>query len=152
MFRTIVCATDGSDHGSHAVRIAADIAARYTARLVIVHAVAEGRPPAALRHMVETEHMVEGAGEPDPILVSRAIVTKILDEATDVAQAAGAAEVSTHLETGDAAAVILAACDRLKADLVVMGTRGLSEIKGLLVGSVSHKVGQLAPCPCLTVK
>ena len=97
MFRTIVCATDGSDHGSHAVRIAADSAARYTARLVIVHAVAEGRPPAALRHMVETEHMVEGAGEPDPILVSRAIVTKILDEATDVAQAAGAVDVGREV-------------------------------------------------------
>jgi nucleotide-binding universal stress UspA family protein len=152
MFRTIVCATDGSDHGSHAVRIAADIAARYAARLVIVHAVAEGRPPAALRHMVETEHMVEGDGEPDTILVSRAIVTKVLDEATDAAQAAGAPDVTTHLETGDPASVILDACHSLKADLVVMGSRGLSELKGLLIGSVSHKVGQLAPCPCLTVK
>ncbi|MFO1070168.1 MAG: universal stress protein [Geminicoccaceae bacterium] len=151
MFRTIVCATDGSDHGAHAVRIAADIAARYAARLVIVHAVAEGKPPAALRHMVETEHMVE-EGEPDPIRVSRAIVTKVLDEATDAAQAAGAPDVSTHLETGDPATVILDACHSLKADLVVMGSRGLSELKGLLVGSVSHKVGQLAPCPCLTVK
>ena len=60
--------------------------------------------------------------------------------------------VITHLETGDAAQVILRAVERERADLVVMGSRGLGEIKGLLQGSVSHKIAQLAPCPCLTVK
>ena len=35
---------------------------------------------------------------------------------------------------------------------VVVGSRGLSEIRGLLLGSVSHKVCQLAPCTCVTVK
>ena len=49
-------------------------------------------------------------------------------------------------------AEILHSIDVNKVDLIVMGTRGLSDIKGLLLGSVSHKLIQLAPCPTLTVK
>ena len=39
-----------------------------------------------------------------------------------------------------------------KADAIVMGSRGLSDIKGLFLGSVSHKVSHLAECTCITVK
>ena len=37
-------------------------------------------------------------------------------------------------------------------DLIVMGRRGLGDLGGLLMGSVSHKVCHLADCACLTVK
>ncbi len=37
-------------------------------------------------------------------------------------------------------------------DLIVIGTRGLSDLGGIVFGSVSHKVLQLATCPCLVVK
>ena len=39
-----------------------------------------------------------------------------------------------------------------KPDMIVMGRRGLSDLQGLLMGSVSHKVSHLADCACLTVK
>jgi len=38
------------------------------------------------------------------------------------------------------------------ADPIVMGSRGLSDLKGLFQGSVSHKVSSRAPCTCLMVK
>ena len=53
---------------------------------------------------------------------------------------------------GDAAQEILSYVEAHPKTLVVMGRRGVSTIRGLLLGSVSHKVAQLAPCPCLTVK
>lgn len=46
----------------------------------------------------------------------------------------------------------MAEAKRAKADLIAMGRRGLGGVKGLLLGSVSHKVSQLADCSVLTVK
>jgi nucleotide-binding universal stress UspA family protein len=37
-------------------------------------------------------------------------------------------------------------------DLVVMGRRGLGGIKGLLMGSLSHKISSMADCTVVTVK
>jgi len=56
------------------------------------------------------------------------------------------------LTYGDAAEEIVAAAEKVKADLIVIGTRGLSDLEGLVMGSVSHKVIHLAHCPCVTVK
>nr|WP_231613761.1 universal stress protein [Halomonas sp. BC04] len=41
--------------------------------------------------------------------------------------------------------------NEIAADAIVMGSRGVSELKGLLVGSVSHKVMHSAPCTVITV-
>jgi nucleotide-binding universal stress UspA family protein len=41
---------------------------------------------------------------------------------------------------------------REKANLVVVGHRGLSNFAGLLFGSVSGRVAQLAPCTCISVR
>jgi nucleotide-binding universal stress UspA family protein len=152
MLKTILAATDGSEHAQKAVRLAADLAARYRAKLVLVLAVPAGEAPAELRRLAEIEHLVDADVAADPTRVTRAIVERILDQAAVVAREQLAEQVTTRLETGDPARVILHAIKEEGADLVVMGTRGLSEVKGLLLGSVSHKVAQLATCPCLTVK
>ena len=50
------------------------------------------------------------------------------------------------------AGAILAAVTDFQPRLIIMGSRGLTELTGLLLGSVSHKLIQLAGCPVLVVR
>jgi nucleotide-binding universal stress UspA family protein len=77
---------------------------------------------------------------------------QILRDAELQAQHKGAPKVEKVLRSGDAAAIILEVANDQKADVIVMGSRGLGNLKGLLLGSVSHKVSQLSQCSCISVK
>lgn len=55
-------------------------------------------------------------------------------------------------ETGSPAVVILDFADSIEADLVVMGSRGLGVVKGVLLGSVSQYIVEQSKCPVLVVK
>ena len=56
------------------------------------------------------------------------------------------------IEQGDAAEQVVFLANSGKFDEIVIGSRGLSEIKEIFLGSVSHKVVQLAKCPVVIVK
>jgi nucleotide-binding universal stress UspA family protein len=58
-------------------------------------------------------------------------------------------QVLTH---GPIASTITRQARRWKADLILIGSRGLSDIKGFLLGSVSRRVASMAPCSLLVVK
>jgi nucleotide-binding universal stress UspA family protein len=60
--------------------------------------------------------------------------------------------VRTLLLEGAAASTIVQRAAQERSDLIVLGTRGLSDIKGFLLGSTSRKVAALAPCPVLVIK
>ena len=60
--------------------------------------------------------------------------------------------MTTQVVDGDPADNIIAAAEHEKAELLVMGHRGLRNVVGLVMGSVLHKVAHLAECACLTVK
>ena len=59
--------------------------------------------------------------------------------------------VSKRLEVGKPAEMILSVAEEEKADLIVLGARGLGPVKELLLGSVSHRVLAHAHCPTLIV-
>ena len=60
--------------------------------------------------------------------------------------------VEKAISRGDAGAAICKFAEEHGYDLVVVGTRGFGELKNILLGSVSHKVIHLCPCPVLVVK
>ena len=64
----------------------------------------------------------------------------------------GVHDVNVAVLDGDPANRILEYAERESVDCIVIGSRGLSDVKGLLVGSVSHKVSNRARCTCITVK
>jgi nucleotide-binding universal stress UspA family protein len=75
-----------------------------------------------------------------------------MTRAEKIAAKAGVKKVTPLVAEGDPADVILNLAASHKVDMIVLGSRGLSDFKGLLVGSVSHKVGAQADCSCITVK
>lgn len=149
MFQNILVAVDGSEHARHAVGYAAGLARALGARLTIVHVMTHlgsDRIPEDLRTYGSTEHV-----EVNEAQMLRQVASSLLEEAKDLASDRGASDVRTVLEAGDPAGRIITACSDQNADLVVMGQRGRGDFTSLLLGSVSHKVVQLAPCPCMTV-
>jgi nucleotide-binding universal stress UspA family protein len=93
---------------------------------------------------------------PVPLPVPPGILQKIGDKIAEKARQGleenGVEQVTTQVIDGKPAENIIAAAEHENADLIVMGRRGLGDIAGLLMGSVSHKVTHLAECACLTVK
>lgn len=83
---------------------------------------------------------------------SKALGDKITNEAVSRAQALGIDAVRTKVAEGNPTTEIVKAAEAVAADVVVLGSRGLGEVQGLLLGSVSHKVMHLAPCTCIAVK
>ena len=175
MFKTILVPIDGSDHARKATELAGDIAEKYGAEVVLLHVAIPGsRLPEGLRRMAEVEHLVDPgasrdelpAGSPGDTVAavrdtrnadiqdqaSARVGQWLLDQAKNTLKEKGAQTIQTRLETGDPAEAILVGAKDVSANLIVMGSRGLSKLEGLLIGSVSNKVSQLSPCSCITVK
>lgn len=174
MLTTILVPTDGSDHANKAVELAADIAAKYGSRVILLHTLLSGEAATDLRHMAEVEHLLEtesvgvqpmpygnspeaalrtaAEGRPMPPRTLELIGQQILGGAEAALRRKGVSEISLETREGDPAKCILDVAKRESASLIVMGSRGLGALKGLLLGSVSQKVNQEASCTCMTVR
>jgi nucleotide-binding universal stress UspA family protein len=177
MIKTILVATDGSDHARKALSLAADLGAKYRARLVLVHVLMANASSGTLqgvatkrglskklRHQLEyyeADFQVEMAAAggsagfitaPPPRELTEAIGRQIMERSEKVAARAGVKKVSSCMVEGDPAEAILDLAAGHKVDMIIMGSRGLSDFKGLLLGSISHKVSARAECTCVTVK
>lgn len=175
MIRRIVAAIDGSKNAQRAVEAASDLAKVHDAKLHLVHVIGSGAVPPALARMAEVEHLTKASRSADvgnvanvfgnlavaqtaldPPAAAReihqALGERLLENVAELARKNGVRSPDTILGEGNPAQAILDAAKRVDADLIVLGTRGLSDLKGLLLGSVSHKVIQLSSCSCLVVK
>jgi len=137
MFEKILLAVDGSEPSNRAVREAGELARRTEAQVYVLH-VKEFDRGRGLGYELEN-----------------------FDEATEIVDAAlrelKDAGVDTFGEVerapyGRAAREILTRAESEHADLIVMGSRGLSDLAGLVLGSVTHKVLHLAQVPVLVVR
>ena len=160
MFRTILVPVDGSKHADKAVTFAADLAAKYGARLHLLHVLLTGHVPDSIRNLSDKQGREEpplavGAGYVEASLppeVLEDIGAKLLERAQRAAQERGASDIQTNWRHGSATEGILQEARESGADTIVMGSRGLSELKGMMVGSVSHKIQHLFDGSVLTVK
>ena len=172
MLKNILVAVDGSDQSLRAARLAGALADKFDANLTVVHVLLRS-DAANLRHLAEVEHLAEplqGTVAVDAKIASnvrsamreiaentvpyealRKLGENIARDAEDLARQNGAKSVDLRIEDGDPVQIILDVADAVQADMILTGKRGHGPLKDLLLGSVSVKLAQLAPCTCVTV-
>lgn len=145
MFTRIVVGTDGSETATEAVRQAVDLAKLAGAQLSIVSAYA----PVSKRRVED-----EKDGAPADVqyeIGPREDVNLVLDGAAASARKEGI-EVQTHPVEADPAEAILNVAEETKADLIVVGNKGMTGARRFLLGSVPNNVSHHAPCSVIIVR
>jgi nucleotide-binding universal stress UspA family protein len=140
MFERILLAVDGSDHALHAARVAAELARAMKSQ--------------QLRIVVCFDSIPSYLGQPN---LQRVVDNRVM-EAQEILEKAVEAvseipgEIHTELIEDDPAEAILEVAQTRQSDVIVMGSRGLSRIAGIVLGSTSQKVVSHAPCPVMIVR
>ena len=140
MFKNILLAYDGSEHASNAAVIAGNLARELKPGSIIWIVSIMDAPPWEVGEPYLSQYIEQHT----------IIGQKLLD---DAAQSVGyGIEIHRELLFGSPGECIIQVAETRTCDLIVMGTRGLSPIQELLLGSQAQKVISHAHCPVLVVK
>ncbi len=142
--------TDGSEGSQKALDVAARLAANGQGKLIVLHVQRrhgmENVPPElADLNYVEHVRMTEAD-------VLRGNAELLVERVKQSAEAKGVRDVEAVVAEGDPVRVILDMAKDRNVDMIVTGSRGRGDLEGLMLGSVSHKLVQLAPCTCVIVR
>jgi len=136
MFGTIVVGVDGSGHADHAVQTVAELAAQTRDKVVVFHGVvvhqAKGSP-FTTETRDEAQHLVDR------------YVARLAE-----AGVSATGDIHRELEIGIGGALIDVA-ESQRAGLIVVGTRGRSDLVSMLLGSVAHEAVHKSSLPVLVV-
>lgn len=146
MIKSILVAVDGSEGSKKAMELACDLGKKQGASLHVIHV---AQPPPGKRVLVLGAASVTGEATPEEL---KKAGEQVVNSARDIAKDHGFDDLAVSVVGGDPTARIIDCAKKKDVDMIVMGTRGLSDLSGLLIGSVSHKVTHLAPCTCVTVR
>jgi len=139
LFEKILVPLDGSEHSIKALETAVQIAHKFNGKITLIHVYSIGGlaiSPTPVRGFIEA---------------IRKVGASILADGEKKVKAEGV-HVETLLMEGHTVEQIVKTCREGKFDLIVMGARGLSKVKEMLLGSVSDGVIRHACCPVLVVK
>jgi nucleotide-binding universal stress UspA family protein len=137
VFERIVIAVDGSPRSERTIPVAVDLAQRYGAEVTVVH----------VREYERYEGDDVDLGPPIP-------ADQLIERVVSTFRDAGLNATGTvrRVSPGRTAEMIVDLAEESKAELIILGTRGMSEIRSLLLGGVATKVVNRAPCPVLLVR
>ncbi len=144
MFERIVVSVDGSPDSNRAVEVAGEIALAKGAEVIVVHGrdIAVVAPPAATA-------VPPPQAEPE----TEDEAQRLVDEALQQLQEAGVSARGMVLPMrGRLAQQIIETAREESADLIVLGSRGMSRIQEIMIGSVANKVIHLSPYPVLLAR
>lgn len=131
-YRNVIVPTDGSETATAALAAGVDVANASDAALHLIHVV---------------EDSGFGFGSPGDDEAVRAEANEILETSADTARNASVESVTTTLETGTVHEEVLEYVETHDVDLIVVGTRGRTNLDRYLLGSVAEKLVRAAPVP-----
>ncbi|MEJ2240524.1 MAG: universal stress protein [Candidatus Bathyarchaeota archaeon] len=143
MFKKILIPIDGSEQSHRALTFALDLAKKYSSKVTLL-TVAQPHFQDPLFPPIFTSNDDNSINDVHQKILSQAY-NRIKEIDSEI-------EVSKKLVAGRPADKIIEITKKDKIDLVVIGSRGLGGIKEFLLGSVSDRVADHAPCPVLMVK
>ena len=139
MFKKILVPYDGSHHSERALETAIHMAQTDGASIHILYAY---------------DKLPDYLGEPNLQEVLNRVLTaarELMESAAQQAHDKGV-EVTTDVLEGPPAEAILRVAEAEDFDLIIMGSRGLGHLKGLLLGSVSERVLRQAKIPVMIMR
>ena len=145
MFNNILVAVDGSQGAQKALGVAVGLQFSCNADLLIL---------TVYRHhsLLEASMSMVRPDDPSPPDESmRDHAKEIAEQAKDFARQEGAEMARAFVKVGQPARTIVKFAEEHDVDVIVVGSRGLGDVEGFLLGSVSHKITSLANCPVLVV-
>ena len=140
----VLVGTDGSAPATEAVRHAVGLAAAFSARLTIVSAFSAD-PERERRSEKDVPEELRWT------VTDSAAATERAAGARRLAREAGLEHVDVHVEAGDPADVVLSAAELRGAEVIVVGSKGMTTPSRFLVGSVPNKISHHAPCDVIIV-
>ena len=133
MYQRILLPTDGSEASRRAIEAGVEFARESGAELVAMTATTPFRAITADAEMLElTEEQYEAS--------SRRHAQRRLDEIANLARDAGVPYTAVQVVSDDPDEAIIATARERMCDLIIMASHGRRGVKGLLLGSVTHKV------------
>ena len=154
LFQKILVPLDGSEHSLKALDVAIQIAKKFGGKITLVHVYSVVGVPSMMPEtsMVPARVPVMDASDVSRLVeVARKVASRILDDGEQRVKA-GKVEVDTLLKEGHTVEEIIRVAREGNFELIVMGARGISRIREMLLGSVSDGVMHHVACPVLIVK
>jgi nucleotide-binding universal stress UspA family protein len=143
-YRSVLVGTDGSEGATRAVRHAALLAKAHGARLTVLSAF-QPDPTATARAQEEAPEEIKWR------ITDAAAADEHAEAGRRAALELGVADVRVRAEPGDAAEALVNAADDTGADVIVVGSKGMTSAARFLLGAVPNKVSHHAPCDVLIV-
>lgn len=145
----ILLAVDGSEHSMSAATLAGEISFRFGIPVDVLNVVPEGMPvvPGAVHEYAQLEHVHVTQRE-----LLKSVGSDVVAVAAMKVKEAGGDVAALEVLIGSPASGIVTYADESGADCIVMGRRGLGDFKGLLMGSVTHRVGHLTELTLITTE
>ena len=147
MYNKILVALDGSEHASKALQTAIALSLRCEAELLLFHAL----QLRVLRPDYEVTMVTSNARQVYSKL-AREQAEDIVQKGMCAAKDADLTAVTSMIREGRPARTIVEVVKEENIELLVIGTRGLTGLREITMGSVAHKVTVASPCPVLIVK